>query len=222
MPKRYGLLPSVLRLLAIRRLHLARRQIVVALPSGCAMVGAMGDMFDQIEDRHRAFIEDQLVFFVATAPEEGRINLSPKGLDTFLVLGPNRVAYLDLTGSGNETAAHLAQNGRITFMFCGFKQKPLILRLYGRGHSVTSRDPSWGELISSFTPLEGTRQIIVAEIDKVHTSCGFGVPRFEGGEERETLKAWAQRKGPEGVTAYQDKENRESIDGLPTFLFGDK
>jgi hypothetical protein len=178
----------------------------------------MGEFFDQITDQHRQFIEAQLVYFVATAPVEGRINLSPKGLDTFRLLGPDRVAYL--TGSGNETAAHLAQNGRITFMFCGFAQKPLILRLYGTGRVVFPRDESWGELSAEFGPREGTRQIIVAEIASIQTSCGFGVPRFTGGEPRETLTSWAQKKGADGVAAYQEMKNQVSIDGLPTFLRG--
>ncbi len=178
----------------------------------------MGAVSDSISNELRAFIEAQQAFFVATAPLEpaGHINLSPKGLDTFRVLGPNRVAYLDLTGSGVETAAHLVQNGRITFMFCAFDGKPTILRLYGRGSVVRPESPEWAALAPLFPTLPGGRQIIVAEISRVQTSCGFGVPlmRFDG--DRDALVRWAEAKGRDGLRLYRERKNRTSIDGLPT------
>jgi Pyridoxamine 5'-phosphate oxidase len=165
-----------------------------------------------------AFITAQAIFFVATAPlsPDGHVNLSPKGLDTLRVLSETRVAYLDLTGSGNETAAHLMENGRITFLFCAFEGPPKILRLYGQGRTVQSNDPEWPDLWAEFPALPGARQIVIADISRVQTSCGFGIPlmRFEG--QRETLPQWAEKKGPEGVREYQMRKNIRSLDGLPT------
>ena len=178
----------------------------------------MGQVFDSISPELRAFIESQRVFFVATGPLDpgGHVNLSPKGLDTFRVLGPTRVAYLDLTGSGNETAAHLLQNGRITFMFCAFEGKPMILRLYGRGRALPVDSAEASPLVPLFPVLPGARQVVVADVTRVQTSCGFGVPvmRFEG--EREALTRWAQAKGDDGLRRYREQKNRRSIDGLPT------
>ncbi len=166
----------------------------------------------------QAFIAAQAVFFVASAPlsDSGHINLSPKGLDTLRVLSPTRLAYLDLTGSGNETAAHLRENGRITFMFCAFEGTPRILRLFGRGRSVRPGDSEWAELSARFPPLPGARQVIVADISRVQTSCGFGVPlmRLEG--TRQALLEWAEKKGPDGLAEYRLKKNSRSIDGLPS------
>jgi hypothetical protein len=177
----------------------------------------MGKVLDSICDELRAFIEAQRVFFVATAPlDGGHVNLSPKGMDTFRVLGPDRVAYLDLTGSGNETAAHLLQNGRITLMFCAFDGKPVILRLYGRGSVVGPASPGWAELSPLFPALPGVRQIVVADISRVQTSCGFGVPLMTFAGERDALVKWAHAKGEAGLRAYQAQKNRRSIDGLPT------
>ena len=177
----------------------------------------MGRAVESITPELRAFIETQHVFFVATAPLEagGHVNLSPKGMDTFRVLGPDRVAYLDLTGSGNETAAHLAQNGRVTFMFCAFEGKPQILRLYGTGRVLRPGEAAWGELAGQFPGLPGSRQIVLADVTRVQTSCGFGVPlmRFEG--ERDALLRWAEAKGEDWLRAYREQKNRVSIDGLP-------
>jgi hypothetical protein len=160
------------------------------------------------------------MYFVATAPlaASGRINLSPKGLDSFRVLDERRVAYLDYTGSGNETSAHLEENGRITLMFCAFEGQPKILRLYGVGRTVLPGAPEWDDLAGRFQLLPGVRQVIVAEIDRVATSCGFGVPRYEYQGQREELPAWGVRKGAEGVARYHREKNVESIDGLPTTL----
>jgi hypothetical protein len=178
----------------------------------------MGNALESISPELRAFIESQHVFFVASAPLEpgGHVNLSPKGMDTFRVLGPNRVAYLDLTGSGNETAAHLLENGRVTVMFCAFEGKPVVLRLYGRGRVVRPGSSDWAELSPLFPALPGARQFIVVDVTRVQTSCGFGVPvmRFEA--ERDTLVRWAESKGDEGLRQYREKKNRASIDGLPT------
>ena len=178
----------------------------------------MGKVFREISDELRAFIEAQPMFFVATAPlaGDGHVNLSPKGLDTFAVLSPNRVGYLDLTGSGNETAAHLLENGRITFMFCSYSGPPRIVRLYGRGRAVLPDDRQWQELRAAFPELPGVRQIVVAEIDRVQTSCGFAVPLMHYEGQRETLIRWAEKKGADGITRYQQEKNAASIDGLQT------
>jgi hypothetical protein len=180
----------------------------------------MGKVVESILPELRRFIEAQPMFFVATAPlgGDGHVNLSPKGLDSFRVLSADRVAYLDLTGSGNETAAHLAENGRITFLFCAFEGPPRILRLYGRGRSVLPTDPAWAELRPLFPDLPGARQIVVAEITRVQTSCGFAVPLMELLGQRETLVRWAEAKGDEALVAYRRDKNARSIDGLPAPL----
>lgn len=178
----------------------------------------MGNIFNAIPDDLVGFIQAQPLFFVATAPSgaDGHVNLSPKGLDCFRVLSPTAVAYLDLNGSGNETSAHLYENGRITFMFCGFGERPLILRLYGRGRTVLPGDAEWAALAALF-PLAGSaRQIIYADLTRVATSCGFGVPKMELVSERDTLLRWAERQGPAKMRAYQQEHNTRSIDGLPT------
>lgn len=177
----------------------------------------MAKTYDSITDQLRKFIEKQRMFFVATAPLDGsgHVNVSPKGLDSFRVLAPNRVAYLDLTGSGNETAAHLHENGRITFMFCAFEGPPRILRLYGRGHVVLPGTGEWSDLRPLFGELPGIRQIIVADITRVQTSCGYGVPLYDFVGDRDTIARFAEAKGPEGLAAYRAENNAVSIDGLP-------
>jgi hypothetical protein len=154
---------------------------------------------------------------VATAPlsADGHVNVSPKGLDTFRVLGPKQVAYLDLTGSGVETVAHLRENGRITIMFCAFSGPPRILRLYGRGRAVEPGDGGWDQLAGLFPEYPGVRSVIVVELERVADSCGYGVPLFEFAGQRTQLSAYAERKGPRGMEAYKRKKNRESIDDLP-------
>ena len=164
------------------------------------------------------FIQAQALFFVATSPKEGRINLSPKGINTFRCLSTSQVAYLDLTGSGNETSAHLEENGRITIMFCSFSDNPLILRLYGQGHVVRPHAHEWNHYVSFFDLLPGTRQIIVLDIEQVQTSCGFGVPLLDYQGDRQTLLDWAKAKGDEGIRQYQQQKNQRSIDGLPNYL----
>lgn len=179
----------------------------------------MGKFFTALTPAHVEFIGAQKMYFTASAPREGRVNLSPKGLDTFRILSPSRVGYLDITGSGNETAAHLADNGRLTLMFCAFEGAPLILRTYCRGRAIHPRDAEWSQLRPLFgPPLAGERQIIIGEIESVQTSCGFGVPLYDYQTDRRTLVDWAEKKGPEGVAAYQVEKNQRSIDGLPTGL----
>lgn len=180
----------------------------------------MARFFDSIAPEHDAFIAAQKVFFVATAPapDKGRVNLSPKGMDSFRVLGPNRVAYLDVTGSANETAAHLRDNGRITVMFCAFEGAALILRLYGRGRVITRADAEWPEMVGLFPPRESPRQVIDITVDAVQTSCGEGVPLYGYQSDRTALEDWARAKGPQGIADYWREKNQVSIDGLPTGL----
>jgi hypothetical protein len=177
----------------------------------------MGKERDHISDDHRAFIEKQKLFFVSTAPisAEGHINLSPKGFDCFRILSPARVGYLDIVGSGNETSAHLFENNRITFMFCAFDGPPKILRLYGKGHTVLPGDEEWNEISKGFEILPATRQIIVADILKVKTSCGFGVPLFDYKDQRDHAIKWAEKKGEAGLEEYKREKNMISMDGLP-------
>ncbi len=180
----------------------------------------MAEQYDQITPPLQSFIKAQPLFFVATAPlsEDGHINLSPKGYDTFCILSPKQVAYLDLTGSGNETSAHLAENGRITFMFCAFHGAPQILRLYGKGETVLPGTEQWDELVAHFPSYPGIRQIMIASIDLVQTSCGYAVPLMELQKDRETLARWATSQGEEGLVAYRGVKNSKSLDGLPTPL----
>jgi hypothetical protein len=178
----------------------------------------MGRQFDELSERHIAFIGEQKMFFVATAAPTGRINLSPKGMDSFRVLGANRAAWLNVTGSGNETAAHVELDPRMTVMFCAFEGAPVILRLYGQARSVHRQDADWVELYALFEPLPGTRQIFDLTIEMVQTSCGMGVPFYDYVGERGQLGVWAEAQGEEGLKAYWAQKNAASIDGLPTHL----
>ena len=179
----------------------------------------MGKILDHLTPELQSFVERQHVFFVATAPlEGGHVNLSPKGRDAFRVLAPGRVAYLDLTGSGNETSAHLLENDRITIMFCAFEGQPLILRLYGQGRAMLKDSTEWDELVPHFPNLPGARQIIVVDLSRVQTSCGDGVPFMDFRSERDKIIQWAESKGEAGLTAYRQEKNLRSIDGLPTAL----
>lgn len=173
------------------------------------------EFFDALTDDHITFIAKQPVFFVATAAEAARINLSPKGMDSFRVLDNRRVGYLDVGGSGNETHAHLAADGRITIMMCAFDQPALILRIYGRGKAVLPQDVDWADLALQFTLLPGTRQIFVIEIDTIQTSCGWGVPFMTFDRERQTLSKYHAAQDPdERLDKLQSR--MRSIDGLPT------
>ena len=178
----------------------------------------MGKFTSTILPHHREFIEKQKMFFTATSPlgADGHINLSPKGIDGFRVLSDNRVGYMDFIGSGNETSAHLLENGRITFMFCAFGGPPNILRLYGKGFTVLPGTAAWEEFSQHFNIYPSTRQIILADIDLVQTSCGYGVPLYEHVGERKHLFDWAEKKGEMGLAEYIQEKNLVSIDGLPT------
>lgn len=180
----------------------------------------MAKFYDQISDDLADWIRAQHLFFVASAPlsGEGHINLSPKGLDCFRIFSSNQVAYLDLTGSGNETSAHLKENGRMTFMFCAFVGAPRILRLYGQGRVVLTNDAEWEDLSQHFTLMPGTRQIILCDVASVQTSCGFAVPYMDYVGERDALIKYAETKGVDGMRDYRAEKNVESIDGLPTHL----
>jgi hypothetical protein len=184
----------------------------------------MGKFFDQIDPKHEAFIAKQKMFFVGSAPlsADGHVNLSPKGTDSFRVLSATKVAYMDMVGSGNETSAHISENGRITFMFCAFEGAPNIMRLYGHGYTVLPGDEEWDSLAPHFEISLVTRQIIVADIHKVQTSCGFGIPYFSYQGERDHAYNWATKKGPEGLKAYVQEKNSVSMDGLPAPLLTDQ
>lgn len=177
----------------------------------------MGKTYEEITPELRAWIEDQRLFFVATAPlsSEGLINCSPKGMDTFRVLGPREVGYLDLTGSGIETVAHLRENGRICVMFCAFTGPPQIVRLHGTGDAVTQEAPDYETLRKSFPEIAGERSIIRVRLDRISDSCGYAVPRYEFVEDRDTLVRYAETKGPDGLAAYRQEKNAHSLDGLP-------
>jgi len=177
----------------------------------------MGKVFDSIDDSVAAWIEKQKLFFVASAPlsPNGHVNLSPKGMDSFRVLDAKRVAYLDLTGSGIETIAHLRENGRITVMFCAFEGPPQIIRLYGRGLVREPGSERFDELAALFPSHPGKRAVIEIEVSRVSTSCGFAVPFFDFTGERETLIKYTEQKGEEAMREYRCKNNLESIDGLP-------
>lgn len=177
----------------------------------------MGKTFESIEPLVADFIRRQPLFFVATAPlaADGLLNLSPKGLDTFAILDPHDVAYLDLTGSGIETVAHLRENGRIVFMFCAFEGPPRIVRLHGRGEVFEPSQREFQELRTRFPAFENDRAIVRVRVERVADSCGYGVPllRYEG--ERSQLMDWAERKGSEGLVRYRAEHNDKSIEGLP-------
>jgi hypothetical protein len=182
----------------------------------------MANRFDRIESNHRTFIERQHIFFTASGAPGAHVNVSPKGLDSLRVLGPNSVVYLDRTGSGNETAAHILADGRLTIMFCAFEGPPLILRLYGRGHILRRGGGEYADLLGSrFGGVEpvGARQMIMLDVDLVLTSCGYGVPSYRYVGERPSLDNWARSKDDAGLEVYRHEKNQLSLDGLPTGLF---
>lgn len=181
----------------------------------------MAQRYPELTPELTQFIWNQNMFFVATAPADGHVNLSPKGLDSLRVLGANRVAWLNVTGSGNETAAHVVENGRMTLMFCAFAGKPLILRIYGKARVIHPRDAEWEEWLARFDALPGARQIFVLDVELVQTSCGMGVPLYDFKGQREQLVEWAERKGPEGIAEYWDRKNTLTLDGRPTGIFED-
>ena len=177
----------------------------------------MGKVRTTLDEVAEQFIRAQPMFFVASAPidAQGHVNLSPKGMDSFRILGPSTVAYLDLTGSGVETVAHIKENGRVVLMFCAFQGPPNIFRLHGRGRVVEPAQPEFEELAARFPAYESERSIVVVELTRVSDSCGYGVPLMKYEGERPQLLAWARKKGPEGLAAYRREKNRRSVDGLP-------
>ena len=176
----------------------------------------MAKFYTTITKRLQKFIEKQKIFFVATAPSNGRINLSPKGMDSFRVINENKVLWLNVTGSGNETAAHLLENNRITIMFCSFEGAPNILRLYGKGTEIKPNDNDWKNVISLFPETPGTRQVFEIDVESAQTSCGMSIPFFEYQGERNELNDWAKEKGREEIEQYWKDKNQTSIDGLKT------
>lgn len=183
----------------------------------------MAKFYTRLDERLQSFIGEQKMFFTATAPEGGRINLSPKGMDTLRCFDEGRrVAYLDLTGSGNETAAHLSENGRMTIMLCSFTEQPLILRIYGRGRVVRPGDGEWSELRPHFPLIPGERQIVVLEVESAQTSCGFSIPVYELKQERQRLVEWTLSKGEDGLRDYRREKNQVSIDGRPVYPEGSR
>ena len=176
----------------------------------------MAKRFTEIKDSFRAFIEQQHIFFVATAAADGRINISPKGMDSLRVLDRNQVLWLNVTGSGNETAAHLREMPRMTLMFCAFGGAALILRLYGTARTIHVTDPEWPELYALFKPNPAPRQIFHMKVDLVQTSCGTAVPFFDYAGDREELNEWAEKTGEEGIREYWLTRNDLSVDGKDT------
>ena len=180
----------------------------------------MGKTYESIDERLKAFVEAQSVFFVATAPsgDGGHVNLSPKGLaETFTVVDAHTVAYLDLTASGAETIAHVRQNGRITLMFCSFDRTPNIVRLHGRGRVVSRYDDDFDEWAGRFAPNAAARAVIVVDVERVSDSCGYSLPLMSLDSERDLLTPNMERRGADGIVAYRQQKNRTSIDGLPAF-----
>lgn len=176
----------------------------------------MGSKYKEIPENLQVFINAQKLFFVATVSEKNRINLSPKGSDSLRLLSKNRVAWLNLTGSGNETAIHIEQDGRMTIMFCAFEGNPMILRLYGKAIVIHKNDEAWDSLYSLFPPNVGARQIFDLQVDLVQTSCGMAVPFFDYQSQRRQLDDWADKKGEVGIAQYWQDKNAFSLDGVPT------
>ena len=176
----------------------------------------MGKTYKEIDSKSANWIEQQKMFFVATAPisGEGLVNLSPKGLDSFRILDPQTVAYLDLTGSGIETIAHVKENARIAIMFCAFEGQPNILRIHGHGEVIEKSNPRFNSLISKFIKFKSTRAIIIIKIKRVANSCGFGIPIYHFHQQRDTLIKWAKNKGERGIKAYHKEHNEQSLDKL--------
>lgn len=178
----------------------------------------MAQRYPAIPDALRSFITQQKIFFVATAEADGRVNLSPKGLDSLRIVDNQRVVWLNLTGSGNETAAHIPENSRMTLMFMAMAGTPMILRLYGNARVIHQNDAQWQELFRLFDPIPGARQIFNMTIDLVQTSCGMGVPLYEYRGERDQLTNWALKKGSAGLMDYWREKNQISLDDRPTHI----
>ncbi len=176
----------------------------------------MSKFYTELDGKLQEFIADQKIFFVGTADTDGRVNVSPKGLDSLKIVNANQLIWLNLTGSGNETAAHTLKQPRMTLMFCSFEGKPLILRVYGKARAIHPRDEEWAKWITLFPEYPGSRQMFLVDVDSVQTSCGFAVPSFQYQGDREDLVYWTNKIGDEGVTNYWKEKNQTSIDGKPT------
>lgn len=178
----------------------------------------MGQQFSELSEHHQNFISEQKIFFVGTATDTSMINISPKGMDSLRVLESNRVAWLNVTGSGNETAAHVQTHPRMTIMFAAFEGRPVIMRLYGQATAIHKNDEQWSEFYSLFDPHVGARQVFVMDIEMVQTSCGTAVPLFDYVGDRDTLTNWATTKGEAGIQAYWEQKNQLSLDGIETHI----
>lgn len=178
----------------------------------------MGQQYSELPDKLIQFIEEQKIYFVGTATDESRINISPKGMDSLKVIDKNRIVWLNVTGSGNETSAHIQEDPRMTIMFTAFKGDPMILRIYGKAKVIHKNDKEWESLFSLFNPLPGARQIFDLKIELVQSSCGMSIPLFDYIDEREQLNKWAEKKGEEGIKEYWSKNNQYSLDGIPTHI----
>ncbi len=179
----------------------------------------MAERFTCLDEKLKAFIRAQHLYFVGTAGAQGHVNVSPKGMDSFRILDDSTVAWLNLTGSGNETAAHVLENGRMTVMFCSFDKQPLIMRLFGLATVIHPRDARWAELSALFPAHPGARQVFVLALELVLTSCGYGVPYYRLEGERPTLTKWAENRGEAGIRDYWAEKNTKSIDGKDTGIF---
>ncbi|SMD32212.1 Pyridoxamine 5'-phosphate oxidase [Reichenbachiella faecimaris] len=176
----------------------------------------MSKLLTSIDEKTQKFIEAQQMFFVATAASDGKINLSPKGTDSFRIIGPNQVVWLNLTGSGNETAAHILQNNRMTIMMCAFDGKPNIMRIYGSAKAIYEQDPEWTTHAPLFKENTGARQIFLVEVEQIQHSCGMAVPLYDFVEHRDLLDIAHDKKGRQKVKEYWKEKNMVSLDGLPT------
>lgn len=180
----------------------------------------MADQFPELNDIHQKFIAKQKIVFVGTAASDGRVNVSPKGHECLKVVGANEILWLNLTGSGNETAAHLLDTNRITLMWCAVEGPPMILRVYGSAEAIHPRHPDWDACTALLLPPLGARQYFRVKVEMVQKSCGYAVPLFDYKAERDSLVNWTEDKGQAGVEAYWEERNLESIDGFPTEILG--
>ena len=178
----------------------------------------MSDKYEELSQELCKFIEEQKIFFVGTAASIGNVNISPKGMDSLRIINNKKIIWLNVTGTGNESAAHVQINPRMTIMFCAFLGAPMILRLYGKAKAIHKGDIEWDDLYSKFNPLPGARQIFDFDIELVQSSCGYAVPYFDYKENRELLNNWADKKGDEGIKKYWIKKNQYTIDGIPTLI----
>jgi pyridoxamine 5'-phosphate oxidase-like protein len=180
----------------------------------------VGKQFDRIEDAHKKFIEQQHMFFCATAAPDGLVNVSPKGMDSLRVMGPNRICWMNITGSANETAGHLLDHKRMTLMWCSFTTRPIILRTYGSARAVHPDDADWDRLAALFPTHRSARQVFDLSIDLVQTSCGYAVPFMEYAGERDTMQKWVDARSDDDIRSYWVERNATTLDGKPTGVTG--